>query len=109
MAAALGATCALFTAPAHADVDPGAGNEGSTAKQEGSADGRTLQSRITFSGSTRGRGDSSSKGLRPVGNWTPPPCWYEPMSVSEFATSMEKAYDTVVNDAQQPNYAKAAQ
>ncbi|MET7451243.1 hypothetical protein ABZT03_04955 [Streptomyces sp. NPDC005574] len=47
--------------------------------------------------------------MTPVGDWTPPACWYEPTPASEFADRMEKTYDTVVNDPRQPNYAKAGQ
>ncbi|MGW2646765.1 hypothetical protein ACWC2T_18020 [Streptomyces sp. NPDC001393] len=46
--------------------------------------------------------------MTPVGNWTPPACWYEPISANEFAKRMEADYNLVVNDPAQPNYAKVA-
>jgi hypothetical protein len=43
-----------------------------------------------------------------MGNWTPPACWYEPVSAQEFQKQVENGYDEVVNDPGQPNYAKTA-
>nr|WP_238426466.1 hypothetical protein [Streptomyces adustus] len=105
----LAATCVITPHPTYADVDLGRGNEGASTRQEGSTNGHTLQSRITFSGSTRGNTEASPKTVTPVDNWIPPACWYEPMTAEEFAASMEKAYDSVVNDPRQPGYAKAGQ
>jgi hypothetical protein len=76
-------------------------------KQEGSNDSGTLKSRITFTGSARGSG-RSSRSVIPVGDWTPPACWYEPISAEEFAKRTESQYDEVVNNPAQPNYAKSA-
>ncbi|MFC7257773.1 hypothetical protein [Streptomyces lutosisoli] len=108
MVSGLSVVCALLAPPAYADVDLGKGNEGAGTKQQGSSDGHTLESRITFSGSTKGGGGTSSGGLTPTENWTPPACWYEPYSPDDFAKSTEDGYDLVANDPQQPSYAKNA-
>ncbi|WP_437035386.1 hypothetical protein [Streptomyces sp. enrichment culture] len=100
--------CAFLAPPAHADVDLGSGNEGAKVRQEGSNSGRTLESRITFSGSTSGGGGNTSGSLKPVGNWTPPACWYEPRSAEEFAKYIEDMYETTVNAPGQHSYAKTS-
>ncbi|MEU6278736.1 hypothetical protein [Streptomyces sp. NPDC047028] len=86
----------------------GPGGSDGGAKTTGEASGTTLTSRITFSGSTRGSGAAASDPVIPVGDWTPPACWYEPISAEEFAKRTEAGYDQVVNDSAQPNYAKVA-
>lgn len=106
-------SAALTLAPAGVAVaDKGTGQggtqQGSGVQTEHKRDGQTLESRITFSGSTKGSGGKSSGGLTAVGNWTPPACWYEPMSAEEFKKQTEASYDLVVNDPDQPNYAKTA-
>ncbi|MEU9408406.1 hypothetical protein AB0E08_22315 [Streptomyces sp. NPDC048281] len=98
---------ALIPSPAWADKGHGQSSQGNYETSATQSNG-TLASRITFSGSTRGA-DGSAKALTPVGDWTPPACWYEPMTAKEFAAAMDKAYDTVTNDPQQPSYAKVAQ
>lgn len=108
MATGLAIASALIAPPAYADVDLGKGNEGAVTKQQGSRDGRTLASRITFSGATETRDGQSAGGLTPVGNWTPPACWYEPYSPDEFAKSTEEGYDLVAGDPRQPSYAKSS-
>ncbi|MET7451249.1 hypothetical protein ABZT03_04985 [Streptomyces sp. NPDC005574] len=100
-------TLALLPGTALADRRHGGSSQGSYEASGKQSDG-AIESRITYAGSTRPSG-SSSEAVTPVGDWTPPACWYEPMSVAEFAGRMEKAYDTVVNDPRQPNYAKAGQ
>lgn len=98
--------CVLISGPAFATRGPG-GSDGdvrTSAKQSG----HTLESRITYSGDTGGRSGASSGNVTPVGNWTPPACWYEPVSAAEFQKKVEGEYDEVVNDPQQPNYAKSA-
>lgn len=103
---ALATTCVLLPSPAFADRGPGSSDTSvnSSAKRSG----HTLESRITYSGSARGSGGKSSGNVTPVGNWTPPACWYEPVSAAEFKKKVEGEYDEVVNDPQQPNYAKSA-
>ncbi|MEU6555652.1 hypothetical protein ABZ915_36200 [Streptomyces sp. NPDC046915] len=60
-----------------------------------------------FSGTAKGSGKTAGS-LAPVGNWTPPACWYEPYSADEFAKSTEEGYDLVANNPDQPDYAKNA-
>ncbi|MGW5208334.1 hypothetical protein ACWEQ5_27415 [Streptomyces griseoincarnatus] len=107
-AAGIAVACALTAPPAHADVDIGSGNEGAKVQQEGSNSGRTLESRITFSGTTVGGRGGTSGSLKPVGNWTPPACWYEPRSAQEFAQYIEDMYETTVNTPGQHSYAKTS-
>ncbi|MFF3616001.1 hypothetical protein [Streptomyces sp. NPDC002580] len=102
---ALATACLLVSGPAFAKRGPGGFETGANTSAKRS--GHTLESRITYSGGTGGGGKSSGN-VTPVGNWTPPACWYEPMSVQEFQKKVEGDYDEVVNDPQQPNYAKSA-
>ncbi|MFG2312346.1 hypothetical protein ACGFS9_27310 [Streptomyces sp. NPDC048566] len=46
--------------------------------------------------------------MQPVGDWTPPACWYEPRSVAEFSKYVETMYDETINAPGQANYAKTA-
>ncbi|MFD6491013.1 hypothetical protein [Streptomyces sp. NPDC060188] len=108
MATCLAAVSALLAPAAYADVDVGSGHEGADTKQQGSLDGHSLASRITFSGGTKGGGGRSTGSLTPVGNWTPPACWYEPYSVAEFAKNTEEGYSLVADDPRQPSYAKSS-
>ncbi|MFF4401411.1 hypothetical protein [Streptomyces sp. NPDC001480] len=100
-------TLALLPGTAFADRHHGGSSQGnyhSSGKQAGGS----IESRITFSGSTRGGSGSSSQAVTPVGDWTPPACWYEPISARDFAKRTEASYDEVVNNPAQPDYAKAA-
>ncbi|WP_342746380.1 hypothetical protein [Streptomyces monashensis] len=99
--------CVVFTPPAWAGFDPGGGSQGGTTATS-KRDGHTIESRVSFSGSTRSAGDSSSSAVTPVGNWSPPACWYEPISAQQFSKEMEDGYNQVVNDPSQPDYAKEA-
>jgi hypothetical protein len=103
---ALATTCVLLSSPAFASRGPSGSDTGTNTSAKRS--GHTLESRITYSGSNSGSGGKSPGNVTPVGNWTPPACWYEPMSVQEFQKKVEGEYDEVVNDPQQPNYAKSA-
>ncbi|GAA5213183.1 hypothetical protein [Streptomyces thinghirensis] len=108
-AAGLAIACTtLIVPPVYADVSLGDGNEGAQVEQEGSNSGGTLESRITFRGSTNGGSSSDSGGLAPIGNWTPPACWYEPRSAEEFAEYIEDMYKTTVNTPGQHGYAKTS-
>jgi hypothetical protein len=71
----------------------------------GEKSGQYIASRITFSGSMRSKGGSSPT-LRPVDNWTPPACWYEPRSAEEFSKYVEDQYNETMNTPGQDNYAK---
>ncbi|MEU6737143.1 hypothetical protein ABZ929_28760 [Streptomyces physcomitrii] len=96
----------LVAHPAHADVSPGGGNQGGGETQtENKRESQTLSSRITFKGATAGPGGKSGI-ITPVGNWTPPACWYEPYSADEFAKDTERGFHMVADDPRQPNYAK---
>lgn len=100
-----GLSLLLATAPASA-VGPGSEGE---VEATGSHEGPTLTSQIRYTGSTGG-GDGSKPGggMAPVGDWTPPACWYEPRTAKEFAKYMEDAYDSVVNMPGQHSYAKTS-
>ncbi|WP_369391221.1 hypothetical protein AB5J72_28925 [Streptomyces sp. CG1] len=95
----------VITPPAWADLSPGGGTQGKTT-QTAQRDGHTIASRVTFSGSTRNPSDQSSPAATPVGNWSPPACWYEPVSAQQFSKEVEDGYKMVADDPQQPNYAK---
>ncbi|MFF4556273.1 hypothetical protein [Streptomyces sp. NPDC001422] len=62
---------------------------------------------MTYSGSVRPRGGNRGT-VQPVGNWTPPACWYEPRSVADFKGYVEGMYEETINTPGQANYAKAA-
>ncbi|WP_235459410.1 hypothetical protein [Streptomyces olivochromogenes] len=98
--------CTVIASPAQAGYSPGGGTHGQTTTSA-KRSGQTLESRITFTGSTRAAGDSSPT-MTPVSDWTPPACWYEPISAQEFAKRTEDGYKLVVDDPDQPNYAKVA-
>ncbi|WP_241740900.1 hypothetical protein [Streptomyces sp. L2] len=104
---------ALLPATAFADKRHGGGSQGGQGggggyHTSGAQSDGSLTSRITFSGSTRGSDAAASNPVTPVSDWTPPACWYEPISAEEFAKRTEAGYDQVVNDSAQPNYAKVA-
>ncbi|MFJ5640658.1 hypothetical protein [Streptomyces sp. NPDC093223] len=90
---------------ASASWPPGKGSQGNT-NQSGSSKAGTLISKVTYSGSVRSRGSGTT--VQPVGNWTPPACWYEPRSVDEFKDYVETMYTETINTPGQANYAKAA-
>ncbi|MFB7084126.1 hypothetical protein [Streptomyces sp. NPDC056296] len=98
----------MLASPAYADVNLGNGNEGAQVEQGGSNSGKTLESRISFSGSVNGSTGGDSGSLAPVGDWTPPACWYEPRSAGEFAKYIENMYETTVNTPGQHGYAKTS-
>ncbi|WP_328670788.1 hypothetical protein [Streptomyces sp. NBC_00328] len=102
---ALATTCVLLPSPAFADH--GTGSSDTSVNTSAKRSGHALESRITYSGSARGSGGKSSGNVTPVGNWTPPARWYESVSAAEFKKKVEGEYDEVVNDPQQPNYAKS--
>ncbi|MGW4729944.1 hypothetical protein ACWEQC_12330 [Streptomyces shenzhenensis] len=100
-----GALTLTASGVAFADWPPSSGTQGRT-EQSGSASGGTLTSRVTYSGSVRGNGTGSS--VRPVTNWTPPACWYEPRSAEDFAQYVEDMYTETVNTPGQHSYAKTS-
>ncbi|MET7380003.1 hypothetical protein ABZT08_14495 [Streptomyces sp. NPDC005526] len=99
--------CVLVASPAFAARGPGGSDGG--VKTTGKKSGNAIESRITYSGTGSGSGGGAAAGnVTPVGDWTPPACWYEPVSAKEFQKQVEGQYNQVVNDPQQPNYAKSA-
>ncbi|WP_206440267.1 hypothetical protein [Streptomyces scabichelini] len=62
---------------------------------------------ITYSGTTGGN-DGGSGNVTPVGNWTPPACWYEPRTPDQFGKSVEDGYNETVNAPGQDSYAKTS-
>jgi hypothetical protein len=88
----------------------GPGQSESEIDAEGTRSGRSLVSRITYTGSTggRGSGDGGTGGLAPTGDWTPPACWYEPRSAEEFANYVEDLYTDTINAPGQHSYAKTS-
>jgi hypothetical protein len=103
---AVAGVIALAPGTASADWPPSAGTQGDT-KQSGHSDAGTLISKVTYSGSVRPQGSKSGT-VQPVGNWTPPACWYEPRSVAEFKKYVETMYEETINTPGQANYAKTA-
>ncbi len=102
------ATLLLVPGPAHADRSPGSGSQGN-ADSGGGREGQDIVSVIRFSGATRGGGDSGGGGaLKPVGDWSPPACWYEPRTAEQFRDQVERNYESTVNFPGQHSYAKAA-
>lgn len=100
---------ALALTPGTASADKGGNSsQGGKVQSTGNQNGGTLESLITYSGGTTGGGSGKKSGFRPVGDWTPPACWYEPRTADQFAQSVEKTYDETVNYPGQHSYAKAA-
>ncbi|MGW6703697.1 hypothetical protein ACWGDE_02210 [Streptomyces sp. NPDC054956] len=96
------ATLALVPGVASADRPPGGGTQ-----TGGSVQGNTLTSKVSFSPAL-GPGKTQSSDFHATSNWTPPACWYEPMSAADFKAASEGSYNNVVNDPSQPSYAKSA-
>ncbi|MEV5435233.1 hypothetical protein AB0K80_04260 [Streptomyces sp. NPDC052682] len=86
---------------------PGKSN-GQKTEASGGQNGTSIVSKVTFRGSTSGRKGGGTGSLRPVGNWAPPACWYEPRSAEEFANYVEDMYNETVNMPGQHSYAKAS-
>ncbi|MFD9001868.1 hypothetical protein ACFV0T_12985 [Streptomyces sp. NPDC059582] len=86
---------------------PGKSN-GSKTETTGGQSGGDLVSMVRFSGSTSGSDGGSSGNVTPVGNWSPPACWYEPRSAAEFSKYVEDMYDETLNTPGQANYAKSS-
>ncbi|MFF9330167.1 hypothetical protein ACF1AY_36365 [Streptomyces sp. NPDC014776] len=65
---------------------------------------------VRFSGATDGGGESrgGTGNVTPVGDWTPPACWYEPRTAQEFSKYMEDMYTETINTPGQHSYAKTA-
>ncbi|MFD5583838.1 hypothetical protein ACFWII_08570 [Streptomyces sp. NPDC127063] len=65
---------------------------------------------VRFSGATEGGSESrgGTGNVTPVGDWTPPACWYEPRTAQEFSKYMEDMYTETINTPGQHSYAKTA-
>jgi hypothetical protein len=85
---------------------PGESNGQTTTS--GSRSGNSLESRITYTGTTTGSDGKRTSTPKPVGTWTPPACWYEPRSAEEFSKYVENMYDETVNTPGQHSYAKTS-
>ncbi|CAL9461233.1 hypothetical protein SUDANB13_02622 [Streptomyces sp. enrichment culture] len=98
---------ALLPGTAFAWGTPGASN-GQKTETSGTRDGASLVSKVVYSGSTSGSGGGGNGGgaLKPVGDWTPPACWYEPRSAEQFRDYVESMYEETVNTPGQHSYAK---
>ncbi|MFG2999301.1 hypothetical protein [Streptomyces sp. NPDC048340] len=87
-----------------------AGKDGPTqgdTQTHGGLNNGQLTSAVQISGDKRQPG-ASPKGFIAASNWTPPACWYEPRSASEFQAYVEAFYDSTVNYPGQHSYAKQA-
>ncbi|MER6106986.1 hypothetical protein [Streptomyces hirsutus] len=104
------AAVALALIPSHAFAERGGGrSQGGTTDTSGGRDGSSLVSKVVYRGSTASSTDGgSTSNVKPVGNWTPPACWYEPRSAKEFGTYVENMYDETVNAPGQHSYAKTS-
>ncbi|MFF2844789.1 hypothetical protein ACFVT5_00455 [Streptomyces sp. NPDC058001] len=101
-------TALCVALPGTANADRGRGGSDGKTKVTGEEKAGTLRSEIVFSGSTRGTGGKNAGPVTPLGNWTPPACWYEPRSAAEFQKYVEGFYKTTVNYPGQHSYAKTA-
>ncbi|MFF0204142.1 hypothetical protein [Streptomyces sp. NPDC005017] len=85
----------------------GPGKSESEIETSGNRSGTTLVSKISYSGSARSTGGGTNR-VTPVGDWTPPACWYEPRSAAEFSKYVEDMYTETISVPGQHSYAKAA-
>ncbi|MFI6339492.1 hypothetical protein [Streptomyces sp. NPDC050535] len=102
--------CLLTPGTAMAGWGPGGESNGDTTETSGGQSGSDIVSMVRYSGSATGSsGGSSSKGnVTPVGDWTPPACWYEPRTAADFQKYVESMYTETVNTPGQHSYAKTA-
>ncbi|MEU3790518.1 hypothetical protein AB0F07_12040 [Streptomyces fructofermentans] len=98
----------LIASPGTAFADKGGNNsQGGNAQTSGNRSGGSIESLVTYSGSTGGGGKRTGN-VRPVGDWDPPACWYEPRTPEQFGNSVEEMYTETVNYPGQHSYAKSA-
>lgn len=104
------AATALVLTPGTAFADKGGNNAQGSGKAQtsGGQGGGAIDSLVTFSGSTGGGGKAKTGNVRPVGDWDPPACWYEPRTVDQFGKYVEDTYNETVNYPGQHSYAKTA-
>ncbi|WHM31461.1 hypothetical protein OH540_15940 [Streptomyces sp. BPPL-273] len=106
-ASAAAGVISLAPSTAFAWGTPGESN-GQRAETSGSSSNDSISSKVTFRGSVASSSGQGSGSLKPVGNWTPPACWYEPRSAEEFSKYIEDMYETTVNAPGQHSYAKTS-
>ncbi|MEV0257663.1 hypothetical protein AB0H82_25820 [Streptomyces sp. NPDC050732] len=104
MVGALTGVCVLTPSVAMAEWGKPGGSNGEV-QQESKQENQSLSSRITFKGAMAGSSDAPGS-MAPVGDWTPPACWYEPYSADQFAKDTERGYHMVADDPKQPPYAR---
>lgn len=86
LAGALAPGLAFATGPGGSQFD--------VAGEKQKGDSRTIGSRISFHGATRGSDGGDSGGLEPTTNWSPPACWYEPKwNPDEFAKHFQESWN----------------
>ncbi|MEU8960917.1 hypothetical protein AB0C89_04315 [Streptomyces sp. NPDC048491] len=99
----------VLLAPGTAVAGWGPGHsDGEVQPGQGTGSGATIASKVTFTPPPPPATANGTSHATPVGNWTPPACWYEPRTAAEFAKETEAGYSSVANDARQPSYAKSA-
>ncbi|MFD9462597.1 hypothetical protein [Streptomyces sp. NPDC060027] len=100
--------CALTPGTAMAGWGPGGKSNGENKETGGGRSGTDIVSMVRYSGSSKGDGGGSKGNVTPVGNWTPPACWYEPRTAEAFQEYVEGMYTETVNYPGQHSYAKTA-
>ncbi|MER5384228.1 hypothetical protein ABT040_28800 [Streptomyces sp. NPDC002688] len=99
--------CALTPGTAMAGWGPGGKSNGEHTETGGGQSGTDIVSMVRYSGSSTGGGGSQGN-VTPVGNWTPPACWYEPRTAKDFQKYVEGMYTETVDYPGQHSYAKTA-
>ncbi|MFH9003610.1 hypothetical protein ACH4E5_10245 [Streptomyces afghaniensis] len=98
---------ALTSGTAFAGRGDGRAQGSNPAETSGTRSGKYLTSVVRFSGNTVSSGDSGTQKVLPVGDWSPPACWYEPRTAQEFSKYVEDNYNDTINTPGQHSYAKA--
>ncbi|WP_406354596.1 hypothetical protein [Streptomyces sp. NBC_00658] len=104
---ALAGVCALMPGTAMAGWGPGGESNGGSTESGGGQSGSDIVSMVRYSGSSQGSGGGKGN-VTPVGDWTPPACWYEPRTAENFQKYVENVYTETVNYPGQHSYAKTA-
>ncbi|MGW0996707.1 hypothetical protein ACWD5V_26155 [Streptomyces sp. NPDC002523] len=106
-AGAIAVLCSLIPGTAMASWGPSGKSNGSRTETNGGQSGGDITSMVRFSGNTGG-GGSGSGNVTPVGDWSPPACWYEPRTAQEFSKHVEDMYNETINTPGQHSYAKTS-
>ncbi|MFE9608312.1 hypothetical protein [Streptomyces sp. NPDC006012] len=89
----LAATCVLAAPTVAFAKDPG-GSQFDVGGNNEKNGGKTLESHIVYSGSIKGSTGHTSNGFTPVGDWSPPACWYEPKwNPAQFSEAFRSQWD----------------